>query len=717
MSFNLSSTPFSSGSLWNQQVNTGATYTSINWPTSTGWNYAATDLFPVYVASSSDPVVQVSVPETYGWPAGTVSVHIPVGATGGGGAGYGSDPNPDNPIIVIDGDIAYNFWRFSRTSNTTATAQAYGEANVVTGTGWGALRTPTAENNWSSVLGAGVSADGSSELGGLLIKAQTDTGTIDHALQLAVDNSLLAPGYVAPAIGSDGYTAGAPLQEGQLLAIAPGTPMPSGLSPLGQEVFRALQQYGAYITERGGDQTALRIEQNTYDATTISALNADVSKLLPLLKEVSGGTPTTSGSTSSPTTPTTPTTPTVTPAVTQATASPATGTELVGDTITLTLGFNEAVTVTGTPTLALNDGNTATYVGGSGTGALTFKTTVASTDTATSALAITGVNLPNGASIKDALGVAANVSGAVKTFSGIQIDPTSSTAPTSPTSPTAPSAIAPVLTVADPSLWVAGRGGTVDLGVNVTTTDPNDRVSVNITGLPRYESITDALDGQTFRGKDITLTAAQVDSGLTLTSTYRGGGHPVATLTLTASGEDPVTGAVATAAPQTISVTDPRPAATTTTTTTTSPQTTTVTTPSSSISTSGGLLGDRSAQQQHVDPVTSTAAPTAQRPINGIDQALANATSAGFLANQGFAQLQEHVESAISTLATIRPHAIVTDSQLPTGTTTAALASQSFALLNQYLAGNLGRADSGQIVAAVSQVAGFGQEALLARPH
>ena len=109
-----------------------------------------------------------------------------------------------------------------------------------------------------------------------------------------------------------------------------------------------------------------------------------------------------------PSTPTQPTTPTVTPAVTQATASPGTGTEHVGDTITLSLGFNEAVTVTGTPTLSLNDGGKATYVGGSGTGTLTFKTTVASTNTSTSALAITGVNLPSGASIKDASGVAAS---------------------------------------------------------------------------------------------------------------------------------------------------------------------------------------------------------------------------------------------------------------------------------------------------------------------
>ncbi|WP_143201593.1 glycoside hydrolase family 16 protein, partial [Bradyrhizobium sp. NAS96.2] len=258
-----------------------------------------------------------------------------------------------------------------------------------------------------------------------------------------------------------------------------------------------------------------------------------------------------------PTPPTQPTTPPVLPVVSQVTASPGTGTEHLGATVTLTLGFNEVVNVVGTPTLSLNDGNTATYVGGSGTGSLTFRTTVASTDTATSALAITGVNLPGGASISDASGAAANLAGAVKTFAGLQIDPTSGAA----SNPT-PS-VAPVLAIADTSLTVNGRGGTVDLGVGVTTADPNDAVSVNITGLPRYETITDNLDGRTYRGSNITLTAAQVDSGLTLQSNYRGGGHPVATLTFTASGKDPTTGSVMTSASQSITVTDPRPATTT----------------------------------------------------------------------------------------------------------------------------------------------------------
>ena len=58
-----------------------------------------------------------------------------------------------------------------------------------------------------------------------------------------------------------------------------------------------------------------------------------------------------------------------------------------------------------------------------------------------------------------------------------------------------------------------------------------------------------------------------------------------------------------------------------------------------------------------------------------------------------------------------------TDSVPETGKAMASLASQSFALLNQYMAGNTGRVDPGQIVAAVSQGAGWGQDSLLTRPQ
>jgi hypothetical protein len=104
-------------------------------------------------------------------------------------------------------------------------------------------------------------------------------------------------------------------------------------------------------------------------------------------------------------------------------ASPASGTESVGSTITLSLHMDEAEFVTGTPTLALNDGGTASYVGGSGSTTLLFSYNVASSDKTVSSLAITGVTLPTGASIKDAAGNSANLAGAVATFAGLGIAP------------------------------------------------------------------------------------------------------------------------------------------------------------------------------------------------------------------------------------------------------------------------------------------------------
>jgi 20S proteasome alpha/beta subunit len=114
---------------------------------------------------------------------------------------------------------------------------------------------------------------------------------------------------------------------------------------------------------------------------------------------------------------------TTTPTVTQIVASPGTGTVFPGDTVTMTVTFGEAVKVTGAPTFSLNDGGTATYTGGSGTNTLTFSYTVAPTDVTLPQLAITQANLPNGATIKDGAGNAANLSGAVTTFTTLAIDP------------------------------------------------------------------------------------------------------------------------------------------------------------------------------------------------------------------------------------------------------------------------------------------------------
>ena len=85
----------------------------------------------------------------------------------------------------------------------------------------------------------------------------------------------------------------------------------------------------------------------------------------------------------------------------------------VGQAVTLTVNMSEAVTVNttgGSPTLTLNDGGTATFVGGSGTTALTFSYTVAAGQN-TPDLIVSAFNL-NGATVKDGAGNVANLSAA-----------------------------------------------------------------------------------------------------------------------------------------------------------------------------------------------------------------------------------------------------------------------------------------------------------------
>ena len=79
---------------------------------------------------------------------------------------------------------------------------------------------------------------------------------------------------------------------------------------------------------------------------------------------------------------------------------------------------------------------------------------------------------------------------------------------------------------------------------------------MTISGRTSYETITDNLDPILFSGGSVTLSAAEVNSGLTLHSSYAGTGHPVNNLIVTAS--NTTSGEAATSpAMQTIVVTDP----------------------------------------------------------------------------------------------------------------------------------------------------------------
>ncbi|WP_449235455.1 Ig-like domain-containing protein [Azospirillum doebereinerae] len=93
----------------------------------------------------------------------------------------------------------------------------------------------------------------------------------------------------------------------------------------------------------------------------------------------------------------------VAPTVASLSASNADGVYTTGDTITIQVTFSEAVTVSGTPTLALNTGRTATYSGGSGGNTLTFTYTVQAGDTSAD-LDASGTGVLSGGTIRDAAG-------------------------------------------------------------------------------------------------------------------------------------------------------------------------------------------------------------------------------------------------------------------------------------------------------------------------
>lgn len=81
-----------------------------------------------------------------------------------------------------------------------------------------------------------------------------------------------------------------------------------------------------------------------------------------------------------------------------------------GKIVTLAVTMSEAVTVTGIPTLTLNSGGSAIYVGGSGSSTLVFSYTVQSGQAAAD-LIVNSLNL-NGGSILDAAGNSANLAAA-----------------------------------------------------------------------------------------------------------------------------------------------------------------------------------------------------------------------------------------------------------------------------------------------------------------
>ncbi len=190
------------------------------------------------------------------------------------------------------------------------------------------------------------------------------------------------------------------------------------------------------------------------------------------------------------------------PTVSSVTTSPASGTVITGAVVTLTVNFNENVTVNtsgGTPTLTLSDGGSATYTGGSGTSALTFSHTVAAGQS-TADLTVTALNL-NGGTIKDVASNAAVVTGAVTNPAGVLV--VDGVAPT-------------VSSIAASGMGITAGSGVLNAGKVVTlTANFTENVTVNTTGGTPTLTLND--------GGTATYTGGSGTTALTFTYTVAAG--------------------------------------------------------------------------------------------------------------------------------------------------------------------------------------------------
>jgi hypothetical protein len=250
--------PFANASPWNTlAADLPLTLVSNSQIAANSW-WASNNQAPVVNSSASDPTVAVSVGAGFGRAATVINVRMPSGTVGGS--------DSDHHLIVNEtSGICYNFYNFAHTAGaSTATASFYGS-------------TPLDADGFvdpATGLNAGCRAPWNTPMGGILSGPEIAAGEIEHALGVGIPGSMLARGWVYPARHEDsntsGYTGTIPM--GSRLVVPSTATMPTGLSTLGQKIWRAAQKYGFIVIDQVGGSLPM-----VYADTTVS--NADLDPL------------------------------------------------------------------------------------------------------------------------------------------------------------------------------------------------------------------------------------------------------------------------------------------------------------------------------------------------------------------------------------------------------------------------------------------------------
>jgi hypothetical protein len=261
--------PFAASSPWNTPISAGVAWRDEP-ALRAGHSWVNVEQYsiPVVHGAPTDPLVAVSVPSSWGWPGGTVQVHVPGDVTGASGT--------DGSLTVVDGGMAYDFWQFQRLDIGHARAAAWAAA-WLTGPGVGRP---------SPFLGAGIRAAGTSGYGGLITAGDlTGPGDFRHALAVSLLGTTLSGTHVGPAIAGESGSGTIPM--GARLGIPRGTPMPGGLSPIGQRTWNTLVTYGALVVDRhaGSAPAVFYADPRSVSSDTVAPLRSgDLDRIMQFVR-------------------------------------------------------------------------------------------------------------------------------------------------------------------------------------------------------------------------------------------------------------------------------------------------------------------------------------------------------------------------------------------------------------------------------------------------
>jgi hypothetical protein len=295
--------PFTSHSIWNMPIGSGAKYVPAGIPAAgNGVNF---DSVFVVKTKASDPARSWVYPGSWtnrcsGSAATGKAIRIPnnfivADATRRADGGYDT-PNYAGVFLRPDGRT---------TDNTSAVARCT-TGGPIFGYQTGDPKFDTTDLYSDGTYGSH-GASKLSSLGGLIRPGElSNSAPIQHALDLVLWAKYMnygsSKGFRWPAVSADAYAnpstyAGRNVQTkmGSLLALPPNvTPASAGItSPVAKKIFYALQNYGGYITDDAAwDANYISIDKSAIGTFTWGAAEKQqVNKLIGMLSDVSNNAP------------------------------------------------------------------------------------------------------------------------------------------------------------------------------------------------------------------------------------------------------------------------------------------------------------------------------------------------------------------------------------------------------------------------------------------